>query len=73
MSPSTDRTLRTLLALSSVLLILLALAALLLRPGIDRLQALPALLIGVGLQVSAVVGRRRRRAQLLRDLRQGHG
>ncbi|CAK6702062.1 DUF3188 domain-containing protein [Synechococcus sp. CCY9201] len=70
---SPARTVRPLLALSSLLLILLALVALLLRQGADRMQAIPALLIGVGLQASSLVGRRRRRAQLLGDLRQDNG
>ena len=51
---------RGLLALSSPLLILLALAALLLRQGPDRWQALPALLIGAGLLGHSALTRRRR-------------
>ena len=39
----------------------LGLVALLQRQGNDRLQALPAILVGIGLVISAVVGRRRRR------------
>ena len=60
---------RGLLALSSPLLILLALGALLLRQGPDRWQALPALLIGAGLLGYSALSRRRRRA-LLAALRQ---
>jgi hypothetical protein len=58
-----------LLALSSPLLILLALLALLHRTGGDRVQALPALLIGVGLLITSMVLRRRRRREILRALR----
>ena len=47
MSPASRR--RALLALSSPLLILLALVALLHRPASERVQALPALGIGIGL------------------------
>jgi hypothetical protein len=60
-----------LLALSSPLLILLALLVLLTRQGADRLPALPALVIGCGLLTTSVLRRRRRRAELLRALRQG--
>ncbi len=61
---------RGLLALSSPLLILLALVAVLLRQGPDRWQALPALLIGVGLLGHSALSRRRRRRALLAALRQ---
>jgi hypothetical protein len=59
-----------LLALASPLLILLALLSLLLPPAGRRLQALPALAIGSGLLITSAVRRRRRRAELLRSLRQ---
>ena len=59
-----------LLALSSPLLILLALLALLHRTGSDRMQAVPALLIGVGLLLTSMVLRRRRRREILRAVRQ---
>ncbi len=59
-----------LLALSAPLLILLALLALLHRTGSDRIQAVPALLIGVGLLLTSMVLRRRRRREILRALRQ---
>ncbi|MFN9870924.1 MAG: DUF3188 domain-containing protein [Cyanobacteriota bacterium] len=59
-----------LLALSSPLVILLALLALLHRTGSDRIQAVPALLIGVGLLLTSMVLRRRRRREILRALRQ---
>lgn len=58
-----------LLALSSPLLILLALVALLLRSGSARWEALPALLIGTGLLITSVVRRRKRRQEMLRSLR----
>jgi hypothetical protein len=58
-----------LLALSSPLLILLALVSMLSRGPATRLQAMPALLIGSGLLVFSLVRRRRRRALLLRVLR----
>lgn len=59
-----------LLALSSPLLILLALLVLLSRQGADRLTAVPALVIGSGLLGTSWIRRRRRRAELLRALRQ---
>jgi hypothetical protein len=62
--------LRGLLALSSPLLILLSLLILLQRRGVDRLPALPALLIGTGLLVTSVLGWRRRRRNLLVALSQ---
>ncbi|MCP9881719.1 DUF3188 domain-containing protein [Cyanobium sp. Alchichica 3B3-8F6] len=61
--------LRGLLALSSPLLILLALLVLLQRRGVDRLPALPALLIGTGLLVTSALGQRRRWRELLAALR----
>lgn len=57
------------LALSSPLLIVLALVVLLQRQGAGRLQALPALLIGLGLLVTSSINRRRRRRALLTALR----
>jgi hypothetical protein len=39
------------------------------RRGVDRISALPALLIGTGLLVTSAVGRRRRRRELLAALR----
>jgi hypothetical protein len=65
--------LRGWLALASPLLILLALLVLLQRRGVDRLPALPALLIGTGLLVSSALGRRRRRRELLAALRHDGG
>lgn len=68
MGPASRR--RALLALSSPLLILLALLALLHRPASERVQALPALAIGIGLLSTSWLLRRRRRRELLRALRQ---
>ena len=62
--------LRGLLALSSPLLILVALVVLLQRRGVDRLPALPALLIGSGLLTTSVLARRQRRRELLAALRE---
>ncbi|MEB3172351.1 MAG: DUF3188 domain-containing protein [Cyanobacteriota bacterium] len=58
------------LALAAPLLVLLALLALLTRTGPGRLQAVPALLIGMGLVGTSVVARRRQRRRLLLALRQ---
>lgn len=65
--------LRGWLALASPLLILLALLVLLQRRGVDRLPALPALLIGTGLLVTSALGWRRRRRELLAALRHDGG
>ncbi len=59
-----------LLVLSAPLLILVALVVLLQRQGRDRIQAVPALLIGGGLMVASRVRRQRRRRALLLALRQ---
>jgi hypothetical protein len=64
------RRLEVLLALSSPLLALLGLVALLRRSGSDRLPAVPALLIGCALLITTLVRRGRRRRELLRALRQ---
>ena len=61
---------RDLLALSSPLLVLVGLVGLLLRQGSDRLQALPALGIGMGLLVQSAWSWRRRRKALLSALRE---
>lgn len=60
---------RDLLALSTPLLILLGLLGLLLRQGSDRLQAIPALAIGIGLLLQSLWHWRRRRRALLAALR----
>lgn len=57
------------LSLAAPLLTLLGLVAFLQRQGNDKLQALPAILVGIGLVISAVLGRRRRRSRLLMALR----
>lgn len=62
--------LRGLLALSSPLLIFLSLLVLLQRRGVDRLPALPALLIGTGLLGTSLLGWRRCRRNLLAALGQ---
>jgi len=64
-----SRRLKALLALSSPLLILLALVTVAIRPGSDRTQALPALAIGIGLLANSWWRRRRRRSEILRALR----
>lgn len=68
-SPASRRR-SALLALSVPLLIALALAALVLRSGQERLLAVPALAIGVGLLATSWGRRRWRRARLLRTLRE---
>ena len=68
-----SRQLKALLALSSPLLIVLALVTMAIRPGSDRIQALPALAIGAGLLSTSWWGRRRRRREILRALRRPHG
>ena len=55
-------------SLGAPLLILLALPATQLRQGKDRVQALPAVLVGSALIISSALGRQRRRARLLADL-----
>lgn len=57
------------LALASPLLVLLAGLALLNRQGGARWEALPALLIGVGLLATSIVIRRSRRRAMLEALR----
>lgn len=64
-----SRRLKALLALASPLLILLALVSMVVRPAGDRLQALPALVIGSALLGTSWVRRRRRRREILRALR----
>ena len=55
-------------SLGAPLLILLALLATYQRQGKDRVQVLPAILVGSGLIISNALGRQRRRARLLADL-----
>ncbi|SBO43979.1 conserved protein of unknown function [Cyanobium sp. NIES-981] len=63
--------LNTLLALSAPLLLLVALAVLVQRRGPDRIQAVPALVIGGVLLGTSLHSRRRRRRRLLAALRSG--
>ena len=51
------------------LLVFLALVAVQQRQGRDRIQALPAALVGTGLIIGSAVGRRRHRARILSALR----
>ena len=60
---------RGLLAAATPLLILLGIVALLLRQGSDRLQAIPALVIGCALLAQTSWIWRRRRRALLAELR----
>ncbi|WP_398329990.1 DUF3188 domain-containing protein [Vulcanococcus sp.] len=64
---------RDLLAMATLLLILLGLVGLLLRQGSDRLQAVPALLIGVALLLQSAWSWRQRRRALLRALQDQRG
>ena len=64
---------RALLALATPLLILLGLVGLLLRQGSDRLQAVPALVIGVALLLQSAWRWRRRRRALLTALQDQRG
>ena len=64
---------RSLLALATPLLILLGLVGLLLRQGSDRLQAVPALVIGVALLLQSAWSWRRRRRALLTALQDQRG
>ena len=58
-----------LVSLGAPLLIILALVAVQQRQGRDRVQALPAALVGTGLVISSSIVRRRQRARLLAALR----
>ena len=60
---------RDLLACSTLLLVVLGLLGVLLRQGPDRLQALPALLIGLALLLQSAWSWRRRRSSILGILR----
>ena len=59
----------SLVSLGAPLLIILALVAVQQRKGWDRVQALPAALVGTGLVISSSIVRRRQRARLLAALR----
>ncbi len=56
-------------SLGAPLLLMLALVAVQQRQGRDRIQALPAALVGTGLMISSALGRRRHRARILSALR----
>ena len=60
---------RDLLACSTLLLVVHGLLGVLLRQGPDRLQALPALLIGLALLLQSAWSWRRRRRSILGILR----
>ena len=62
------RTVTIWLSFGAPLMILLAVLAIQQRQGSDRVQALPAVLVGSGLIISSAVGRRRRRGKLLSAL-----
>ena len=64
---------RDLLALATPLLILLGLVGVALRQGSDRLQALPAVVIGVALLLQSAWSWRRRRRALLEALQDNRG
>ena len=63
---------RDLLACSTLLLVVLGLFGVLMRQGPDRLQALPALLIGLALLLQSAWSWRRRRRSILIELGQTH-
>ena len=60
------------LSLAAPLMVLLGVSAMVQREGADRWQALPAIFVGSGLVIHAVIGRRQRRHQLLIALRPTH-
>ena len=57
------------LSLAAPLLVCLGVLVLVQREGTERWQSVPAILVGSGLVIYAVVGRRRRRHKLLVALR----
>ena len=61
--------LHVLLSLAAPLLVCLGVLALFHREAAERWQSVPAMLVGSGLMIHAVVGRRRRRYMLLMALR----
>ena len=58
-----------LISISAPLLILLAFTGLLHREGKDKIQAIPALVVGSGLVMTGTVRRFRRRRMLLREIK----
>ena len=73
MTPARSRLSRDFLALATSLLILLSLVGVMLRQGSDRLQAVPALVIGVSLLLQSAWSWRRRRRALLTALHDHSG
>ena len=63
---------KPLLSLAAPLLILVAVIGFFQRKGNDRLQPLPAFLVGTGLIISSAIGRRYRRRKLLEALHRTH-
>ena len=59
--------------LGAPLLVALAILSLQLRQGRDRIQVLPAVLVGSGLMISRSIVRRRRRSRLLQNFHQARG
>ena len=60
---------KPLLSLSAPMLIIVAMLSFLQRQDSDRLQSLPAFLVGAGLIGSGALGRRLRRKKLLMAMR----
>ncbi len=58
-----------LISISAPLLILLAIFGLIHRDGRDRIQSLPALVVGSGLVLSGMIRRFRRRQMLLSEIK----
>ena len=57
-----------LLSMAAPFLIVLAIVALFQREGADRLQCLPALIVGFGLMISGAMERIRHRKKLLKSI-----
>ena len=60
-----------LISIAAPLLILLAIAGLLHREGKDKIQAIPALVVGSGLVLTGAVRRFRRRRMLFLEMKKG--
>ena len=58
-----------LLSLAAPFMVLVSIFGLLQRNGSDRLQCLPALLVGLGLIISGALERRNRRKKLFLEIR----
>ena len=69
MSRQTRTRIHVVLSLAAPLMVLLGVSAMLQRKGPDRWQALPAIVVGSGFVIHALVGRLYRRHQLLIALR----